>query len=160
MASTACILNHHAFNLAPTISRSSSSQRQRSNIKASKLVCRAQTKPLSNGDQVQGGVSRRSVLDGIIVGSAAIGSALVAFVGGAYGDDFSLGQSKPLCKQSWPELVGEKGKVAVATIEKENPYVKAIVLLEGTPTDRMYNITRVRVFVDKKDVVTEVPRAG
>ena len=48
----------------------------------------------------------------------------------------------------------------MATIEKENPYVKAIVLLEGTPTDRMYNISRVRVFVDKRGVVTEVPRAG
>ena len=84
MASTVCILNHHAFNLAPTISRSSLSQRHRPNIKASKFVCRAQNKPLSNGNQVQGGVSRRSVLDGLIVGSA-----LGASADAACGDDGS-----------------------------------------------------------------------
>ncbi|PNX89674.1 protease inhibitor, partial [Trifolium pratense] len=35
-------------------------------------------------------------------------------------------------KESWPELVGVEGKVAAATIEKENPSVNAIIVLEGT----------------------------
>ena len=84
MASTACFLHYHAFNFAPILSRSSSSQRLCPNNKPSKLVCRAQNKPLSNGDQVQGGVSRRLVLDGLIVGSA-----LGASAGAACGDDGS-----------------------------------------------------------------------
>ncbi|KAJ0946530.1 putative proteinase inhibitor I13, potato inhibitor I [Helianthus annuus] len=36
-------------------------------------------------------------------------------------------------KDSWPELVGAKGEAAAATIEKENPLVNAIVILDGTP---------------------------
>ncbi|KAK9057366.1 hypothetical protein SSX86_022201 [Deinandra increscens subsp. villosa] len=39
-------------------------------------------------------------------------------------------------KNSWPELVGSTGDAAAATIEKENPRVDAIVLLDGTPTTR------------------------
>ncbi|XWS57954.1 hypothetical protein CRYUN_Cryun09bG0217300 [Craigia yunnanensis] len=153
MASTTCILNHHAFNLAPTISRSSLSQRHRPNIKASKFECRAQNKPLSNGDQVQGGVSRRLVIDGLI-----LGSALGASAGAAYGDDGSRLESPG--KQSWPELVGEKGEVAVARIEKENPNVKAFMLPEGSLFDLMYDPSRVRVVVNKKGVVTEIPQVG
>ncbi|XVF42746.1 hypothetical protein PTKIN_Ptkin01aG0388800 [Pterospermum kingtungense] len=154
MASATCILHHHAFT---TISRSSSSssQRPRPSIKPSRLVCRAQNKPLSNGnsdgDQAKGGVSRRLVLENLLVASAALGSALAAFVSPASG------------KQSWPELVGEKKEVAVATIEKENPYVKVVVLPANAPTDKMYNPARVRVWVDKNGVVLgepSIPRTG
>ncbi|EOY10341.1 hypothetical protein QUC31_010054 [Theobroma cacao] len=160
MASTACFLHHQAFIHAPLIPRSSSPQRHRPNIKPCKLVCSAQNQPLNKDHQaVQGGVSRRSVVDALIVGSAAIGSAL-AFVGAGYADGFSSGPFKPPGKQSWPELVGEKGDVAAAKIEKENPNVKAVVLLEGTPTDRMFDITRVRVFVNEEGMVTQVPRTG
>ncbi|XWS57957.1 hypothetical protein CRYUN_Cryun09bG0217900 [Craigia yunnanensis] len=153
MASTACFLHYHAFNFAPILSRSSSSQSLCPNNKPSKLVCRAENKPLSNGDQVQGGVSRRLVLDGLIVGTA-----LAVSVGEAYADDgFTL---EPSGKQSWPELVGEKGEVAVATIEKENPNVKAFMVPEGGVFDLKYDPSRVRVVVNKKGVVTVVPRVG
>ncbi|KAJ0946523.1 putative proteinase inhibitor I13, potato inhibitor I [Helianthus annuus] len=36
-------------------------------------------------------------------------------------------------KNSWPELVGEKGEVAKAIIEKENPLVNAIKIYENSP---------------------------
>ncbi|XP_021282806.1 oxygen-evolving enhancer protein 2, chloroplastic-like [Herrania umbratica] len=160
MASTACFLHHQAFIHAPLIPRSSSSQHHRPSIKPSKLVCRAQNQPLIKDHQaVQGGVSRRSVVDALIVGSAAIGSAL-AFVGAGYADGSSSDPLQPTGKQSWPELVGEKGKVAAATIEKENPNVKAVLLLEGSPADLMFNPSRVRVVVNGKGVVTQVPRIG
>ncbi|ESR34816.1 hypothetical protein CICLE_v10006211mg [Citrus x clementina] len=63
-------------------------------------------------------------------------------------------------KSSWPELVGKNGKVAAAIIEKENPCVHAIVLLEGTPVTKDYRIDRVRVWVNKKGKVIRVPRIG
>lgn len=88
------------FNLAvaPTIWRSQ--QPNIPNMKLSKLVCRAQNKPVSdsNGDgEVQsGGVNRRLVIDSLVVASAAVGSALASFVSPAYGngsessEEFSL----------------------------------------------------------------------
>lgn len=63
-------------------------------------------------------------------------------------------------KSSWPELVGKNGEVAAAIIEKENPCVHAIVLLEGTPVTQDYRIDRVRVWVNKKGKVIRVPRIG
>ena len=57
-------------------------------------------------------------------------------------------------------MVGEKGEVAVATIEKENPNVNAFMLPDDGPFDLMYNPSRVRVAVNKKGVVTAVPRVG
>lgn len=63
-------------------------------------------------------------------------------------------------KSSWPELVGKNGEVAAAIIEKENPCVHAIVLLEGTPVTKDYRIDRVRVWVNKKGKVIRVPRIG
>ncbi|XVF42741.1 hypothetical protein PTKIN_Ptkin01aG0388300 [Pterospermum kingtungense] len=153
MASTSFILHHNAFNLAPTISRSSSSQRPQPNIKPSKLVCRAQK--LSNGP------SRRSVLDALSVGCSSSEPTSVAPANGD--DELPVSPGQVPGKQSWPELVGEKKEVAVATIEKENPYVKVVVLPENAPMDRMYNPTRVRVWVDKNGVVLgepSIPRTG
>ncbi|XVF42742.1 hypothetical protein PTKIN_Ptkin01aG0388400 [Pterospermum kingtungense] len=66
----------------------------------------------------------------------------------------------PPGKLSWPELVGEKGKVAVKIIEKENPNVQAILLLENSPVTPNFVPTRVRVVVNGKGVVTQVPKAG
>ncbi|KAK6232663.1 Proteinase inhibitor I13 [Theobroma cacao] len=160
MASTACFFHHQAFVHAPLIPRSSSPQRYRLNIKPSKLVCRAPNQPLNKDHQaVQGGVSRRSVVDALIVGSAAIGSALT-FVGAGYAAGFSFGPFKPPGKESWPELVGEKGEVAAAKIEKENPNVKAVLLFEGDIADMRFDFGRVRVVVDADGIVTQVPRIG
>ncbi|KAI4317969.1 hypothetical protein L6164_025789 [Bauhinia variegata] len=64
-------------------------------------------------------------------------------------------------KTSWPELVGINAEVARKIIERENPNVKAISLPDDstvvTPIIKCY---RVRLFVDKQDVVTKTPIIG
>ncbi|KAF5821997.1 putative proteinase inhibitor I13, potato inhibitor I [Helianthus annuus] len=60
-------------------------------------------------------------------------------------------------KSSWPELVGEKGVVAAAIIEKENPLVNAIILPENSPATLDYRTDRVRVWVNSEGVVIRTP---
>ncbi|KAL1825402.1 hypothetical protein ACET3Z_012180 [Daucus carota] len=63
-------------------------------------------------------------------------------------------------KEAWPELVGEKGDVAAAKIEKENRKVHAVVVLEGSPVTLDLNPYRVRVFVNIYGLVVDPPRIG
>ncbi|KAJ0610429.1 putative proteinase inhibitor I13, potato inhibitor I [Helianthus annuus] len=64
-------------------------------------------------------------------------------------------------KSSWPELVGEKGEVAKAIIEKENPLVNAIIISGNSPTtDMMFVSNRVRVVVNAEGLVTKTPIIG
>ncbi|KAJ4836291.1 hypothetical protein Tsubulata_008020 [Turnera subulata] len=60
-------------------------------------------------------------------------------------------------KKAWPELVGAKGEEAAAIIEKENPNVNAIIVLEGSPITLDYRCDRVRVFVDENGIVVSAP---
>ncbi|THG00270.1 hypothetical protein TEA_026296 [Camellia sinensis var. sinensis] len=71
-------------------------------------------------------------------------------------------QSSPACisKSSWPELLGAKGETAAATIERENPLVNAVIVLEGTIVTKDFLCTRVRVWVDDCGIVTRVPVIG
>ncbi|BBG92442.1 Serine protease inhibitor, potato inhibitor I-type family protein [Prunus dulcis] len=50
-------------------------------------------------------------------------------------------------KDSWPELVGAEGKVAKATIERENPLVTALILHIGAPITQDLRFDRVRVWL-------------
>lgn len=63
-------------------------------------------------------------------------------------------------KKSWPELVGESGETTEVRIQKENPYVIATVLREGSPLTDDFRCDRVRVFVDGNGKVTQVPNIG
>ncbi|OMP01111.1 Proteinase inhibitor I13, potato inhibitor I [Corchorus olitorius] len=64
-------------------------------------------------------------------------------------------------KGSWPELVGVKGEVAKATIERENPLVTAKIVVEGVHQVPMnYQCDRVWVWVDKAGIVVRVPIIG
>ncbi|XP_022035872.1 wound-induced proteinase inhibitor 1 isoform X2 [Helianthus annuus] len=63
-------------------------------------------------------------------------------------------------KNSWPELVGKTGEVAAAIVEKENPLVNAIVILDGTPTPRNFSCERVWVWVNTDGVVIRTPVSG
>ncbi|CAM8939860.1 hypothetical protein QQ045_001115 [Rhodiola kirilowii] len=60
-------------------------------------------------------------------------------------------------KSSWPELLGTQGQAAAATIEMENPSVKAVVVLEGSIVTQEIDCARVRVWVDDSGVVTRIP---
>ncbi|XP_076883704.1 inhibitor of trypsin and hageman factor-like isoform X2 [Bidens hawaiensis] len=62
-------------------------------------------------------------------------------------------------KNSWPELVGEKGEVAKATIEKENPLVYAVIL-EGDSATSDFGNNRVRVWVNSEGLVIITPVIG
>jgi hypothetical protein len=63
-------------------------------------------------------------------------------------------------KSSWPELLGAQARVAVVTIETQNPYVDTQVVLEGTPVTKDFSCSRVRVWIDQNRIVTRVPVSG
>jgi hypothetical protein len=63
-------------------------------------------------------------------------------------------------KESWPELVGINGDAAVQIIIGENSRVSASTVPEDAVVTTDFRCDRVRVFVDKQDIVTRVPNIG
>ncbi|KAK9289248.1 hypothetical protein L1049_017724 [Liquidambar formosana] len=63
-------------------------------------------------------------------------------------------------KSSWPELLGVKGEVAAATVERENPLVTAVIVPEGSVVTADFVCTRVRIWVDTNGIVVRVPKIG
>ncbi|CAL5188576.1 unnamed protein product [Lathyrus oleraceus] len=63
-------------------------------------------------------------------------------------------------KKSWPELVGINGEAAAQIIMNENSSVSASTLPEDSVVTTDFRCDRVRVFVDKQDVVARVPIIG
>lgn len=63
-------------------------------------------------------------------------------------------------KSEWPELVGKNGDLAARTIERENPNVHAIVLLDGTPVTFDFRCDRVWVWVNTDRIVLQSPHIG
>lgn len=64
-------------------------------------------------------------------------------------------------KQSWPGLVGYKGKDAAHIIEDENHRVVIIVIIViGTNVSDDFRCDRVRIWVNKRGVVVRVPQVG
>ncbi|KAI9087457.1 hypothetical protein K1719_030597 [Acacia pycnantha] len=53
-------------------------------------------------------------------------------------------------KDSWPGLVGEGGQRAEATIERENRWVKVIIVVEGSFVTADFRCDRVRVWVNRQ----------
>ncbi|KAH7522162.1 hypothetical protein FEM48_Zijuj07G0109000 [Ziziphus jujuba var. spinosa] len=60
-------------------------------------------------------------------------------------------------KNSWPELLGTEGKAAVEIIERENPNVKASIVLEGSFVTADIRCDRVRVWVNTNGIIISVP---
>ncbi|KAL4361628.1 hypothetical protein GQ457_04G027500 [Hibiscus cannabinus] len=63
-------------------------------------------------------------------------------------------------KSSWPELVGINGKVAAHVIAKENPKVSVHIVEEGMMVTMDVRCDRVRVWVDKYQIVKTTPHIG
>ncbi|KAK4400410.1 Proteinase inhibitor [Sesamum angolense] len=63
-------------------------------------------------------------------------------------------------KSSWPELLGQSGDIAVATIERENPLVTAIIVPPETVVIPTFQCDRVWVYVDDNNNVIRVPTIG
>ncbi|KAI4338291.1 hypothetical protein L6164_016633 [Bauhinia variegata] len=77
-------------------------------------------------------------------------------------DSGSLCDSNPnqSGKNSWPELVGVNGEDAAKQIEKENHFVKAFVIFEGTIVIMDFRCDMVWVWINKHRVVSKVPQIG
>ncbi|PRQ36375.1 putative proteinase inhibitor I13, potato inhibitor I [Rosa chinensis] len=63
-------------------------------------------------------------------------------------------------KNSWPELVGAKGREAERKVESENDLVEAVIVKEGSFVTQDYRCDRVRIWVDRHGTVTRVPTIG
>ncbi|OMO97774.1 Proteinase inhibitor I13, potato inhibitor I [Corchorus capsularis] len=63
-------------------------------------------------------------------------------------------------KRSWPELKGENVETAKATILKERPDLYVVVLPEGAPWTNDEGFSRVRLVVNEKGQVVNVPSIG
>ncbi|KAL1191317.1 Glu S.griseus protease inhibitor [Cardamine amara subsp. amara] len=63
-------------------------------------------------------------------------------------------------KSSWPELMGTKGEYAKEVIERENPKMKAVIILQGTIMLAVIIPTRVIVWVNDCGIVVVTPVNG
>jgi len=61
---------------------------------------------------------------------------------------------------SWPELVGREGTYAVQYIKEKTGLTNVHTVLEGSAITMDYRTDRVRVFVNEKGIVTQIPRTG
>ncbi|KAL0889092.1 hypothetical protein Bca101_013075 [Brassica carinata] len=62
-------------------------------------------------------------------------------------------------KSSWPELLETKGEYAKEVIERENPKMKAVIILEGT-VKKIFICSRVYVWVNDCGFVVQIPIIG
>ncbi|ESQ44674.1 hypothetical protein EUTSA_v10003305mg [Eutrema salsugineum] len=63
-------------------------------------------------------------------------------------------------KSSWPELMGTKGEYAKEVIERENPKMKADIILDGTAIPEIFICSRVIVWVNDCGIVVQIPNIG
>ncbi|AED94984.1 Serine protease inhibitor, potato inhibitor I-type family protein [Arabidopsis thaliana] len=63
-------------------------------------------------------------------------------------------------KSSWPELLGAKGEDAKEVIERENPKMKAVIILDGTVVPEIFICSRVYVWVNDCGIVVQIPIIG
>ncbi|EOA14315.1 hypothetical protein CARUB_v10027484mg [Capsella rubella] len=63
-------------------------------------------------------------------------------------------------KSSWPELIGTRGEYAKEVIERENPKMGAVIILDGTAVPEIFICSRVYVWVNDLGVVVQVPTIG
>jgi hypothetical protein len=60
----------------------------------------------------------------------------------------------------WPALLGKKVDDAKAQILKDAPGIDIKTLPQGSATTRDYRINRVRIFYDKNNLVSAIPKRG
>lgn len=63
-------------------------------------------------------------------------------------------------KNVWPELLGKNGDRAIIIIEQENHAVTASLVPEGSFVTADFRCDRVRVWVNKKNIIIRVPAIG
>ncbi|CAF1399636.1 unnamed protein product [Rotaria sordida] len=63
-------------------------------------------------------------------------------------------------KRVWPELVGKDVNSATKTLKEESNIDHIETLRDDSPVTLDFCPTRIRVFVDEKNIVTVEPRIG
>ncbi|KAL1191316.1 Inhibitor of trypsin and hageman factor [Cardamine amara subsp. amara] len=63
-------------------------------------------------------------------------------------------------KRSWPELMGTEEEYAKEVIERENPKMNAVIILQGTSIPDIFICARVIVWVNKYGIVVQIPVNG
>ncbi|CAF2376678.1 unnamed protein product [Rotaria sp. Silwood2] len=63
-------------------------------------------------------------------------------------------------KRVWPELVGKDVNSAIKTLKEESDVDHIETLRDNSPVTLDFCPTRIRVFVDEKNIVTVDPRIG
>ena len=63
-------------------------------------------------------------------------------------------------KRVWPELVGKDADAAIKILKEESSLDNIPIVRDNSPITLDYCPTRIRVFVDEKNIVTVDPRLG
>lgn len=63
-------------------------------------------------------------------------------------------------KAEWPELVGRPGAEAEETIHQDDASLLVQLVPENSMVTMDYRLDRVRVFVDKEEIIVTTPRVG
>lgn len=63
-------------------------------------------------------------------------------------------------KRVWPELVGKDADAAMKTLREESGFDNIQTVRDNSPVTLDFNPTRIRVFVNEKNVVSVEPRIG
>ncbi|UJR10616.1 hypothetical protein I4U23_014813 [Adineta vaga] len=63
-------------------------------------------------------------------------------------------------KRVWPELVGKDADSAIKVIKKESDITDIQTVRDNSPVTLDFHPSRIRVFVDEKNIVTVEPRIG
>ncbi|XP_033114242.1 subtilisin inhibitor CLSI-I-like [Anneissia japonica] len=64
------------------------------------------------------------------------------------------------CRTVWPDLVGETGDNAKGQILGDNPSLDVTIVPYGHMVTTDYRTDRVRIYVDKNNIVTKPPKIG
>ena len=70
-----------------------------------------------------------------------------------------------VCKSAWPELVGKSGTDAAKAIQDEPlapncPKLQVFIVQDGSIVTTDYRLDRVRIYVNKKGIVSGIPIIG
>ena len=63
-------------------------------------------------------------------------------------------------KRVWPELVGKDAQSAIKILKEESGFDNIQTARDNSPVTLEFCPTRIRVFVDEKNIVTVEPRIG
>ncbi|XP_020618902.1 subtilisin inhibitor-like [Orbicella faveolata] len=73
---------------------------------------------------------------------------------------FKWKEKPKILKTEWPELVGKDAEEATTVIDKEHPGLKIQIIPENSFVIKNLEEKRVRIFVDREQMVVRIPCIG